>query len=123
MTWAELAHYPLIKLQPNTGASRAIERALNGTGITLSSRCEVSHLSPQLSLVAMNLGVAAAPGLALLKRPDLELVARPLGRPEIKTELGVIQLRGRTLSPAASALVEIVRAVVRDSPLVRQDLV
>ena len=115
VTWAELARFPLINLRPNTGAARAIEHALSRTKITLKSRCEVSHLSAQLSLVAKDIGVAAAPGLALLKRPDLDLVARPLGRPEIKTELGVIQLRGRTLSPAATALAEIIRTVVSSS--------
>jgi DNA-binding transcriptional LysR family regulator len=109
VNWTDLADYPIIEMRPNTGASRDIARALVGWDLHLTHRCEVYHSAVQLSLVARGLGIAAAPGLTLLKRPDLGLVARPLENPVIETKLGIITLRGRALSPAAVSFAGFIR--------------
>lgn len=112
--WSHLTEYPIIEMRPNTGASRDITRVLVDWDLQLTSRCEVVHSSVQLALVAKGLGIAAAPGLTLLKRPDLGLVARPIENPEIKTKLGIITLRGRTLSPAAVTFAEFIRQGMKE---------
>jgi DNA-binding transcriptional LysR family regulator len=62
-----------------------------------------------MSFVDADVGLAIVPGSVADDLPRRGLVARPLTTPALKRELGVITLRGRTLSPAAAGLVALLR--------------
>jgi len=108
--WADLAGHSVIRMASSSGTWKVMRRVLEETGVEVRMNYEVAHLSAMLALVDRDLGVSAIPGLGTMKRPDLAIAFRPLSDPVINRTIGVVTLRGRTLSPAADAL----RAVVRD---------
>lgn len=118
VTWADLHDYPYIGMSPRSGTQGLLERRLGGTGVMPECEFQVAHTMSLLGLVGKNLGLAAIPGLASLQRPDLNLVARPLYDPIVERTIGIVRMRGRSLSPAAEALEAITRDVV--SELVRK---
>ena len=52
--------------------------------------------------MAAGLGVAALPELAANVGPDIGIVRRRLVAPDLRRPIGLVTLRGRSLSPAAS---------------------
>lgn len=56
--------------------------------------------------MAAGLGVAALPELAADVGPDEGIVRRPLQDPDLRRPIGLVTLRGRTLSPAAQQMVQ-----------------
>ncbi len=70
---------------------------------------ELEHLASIKALVSAGLGVAALPELAANVGPDDGVVRRPLRAPALRRPIGLVTLRGRSLSPAAQAMVALLR--------------
>jgi len=60
-------------------------------------------------MVAAGLGVAALPEMAANVGPDEGIVRRRLREPDLRRPIGLVTLRGRSLSPAAQAMVDLLR--------------
>ena len=73
----------------------------------------MEHLATIKSLVAAGLGVAALPELAANVGLDQGIVRRALTEPNIRRPIGLVTRRGRSLSPAASAMVEYLKAQIK----------
>jgi DNA-binding transcriptional LysR family regulator len=71
---------------------------------------EVEHLATINAMVAQGLGVAALPELAAVVAHQNGLVQRRLVEPDLRRPIGLVSRRGRSLSPASAAMVEILRA-------------
>ncbi len=108
--WKDLDGQTILGLSPTSATWHKLHRALEENEVTVKSDYEVAHLTALLGLVAKNLGASVVPRLGVRRRPDLNLVIRPLEKPTIDRMLGIARLKGRTLSPAAEAL----QATVRD---------
>jgi DNA-binding transcriptional LysR family regulator len=76
-------------------------------------RYEVEHLATINAMVAAGLGVAALPALAALVARGSNVVQRRLIAPEVHRPIGLVSLKGRTMSIAARNLAELVRVEVR----------
>jgi DNA-binding transcriptional LysR family regulator len=72
-------------------------------------RYECQHVATAVSLVAAGLGVAVLPRLSIDGSGERGVVAVPLRNPGITRTLGVISKRGLPLSPAATALLSLIR--------------
>jgi len=70
---------------------------------------EVEHLATINAMVAEGLGVAALPELAAVVAHQNGLVQRPLVDPDLRRPIGLVTRRGRSLSPASAAMVELLR--------------
>jgi len=57
--------------------------------------------------------VAALPELAANVGPDDGMVRRPLREPDLRRPIGLVTLRGKSLSPAANAMVELLRETMQ----------
>ena len=63
------------------------------------------------------MGVAALPELAANVGPDDQVVRRPLVAPELRRPIGLVTLRGKSLSPAAQAMVALLqKAMQKNQP-------
>jgi LysR family transcriptional regulator, carnitine catabolism transcriptional activator len=77
--------------------------------VVFSPQYEVEHLATVTAMVAAGLGVAALPELAAAMSPHEGVVQRPLTDPDLRRPIGLITRRGRSLSPAGAAMVELLR--------------
>lgn len=115
LTWKDLDRHNFIRMRSGSGTTNLLERSLGDNMRYLSGDLEVGHFNALLAFVGQNLGISAVPTLVRLKRTDLNLVARPIGDPDVSRSLGIVTYRGRSLSPAGNALRETCRRVLKRS--------
>ncbi|HMN70348.1 MAG TPA: LysR substrate-binding domain-containing protein [Rhodoblastus sp.] len=111
--WSDLHRRPLVTLSPTSAIRRLVEIGFETAQIALTPAYEVHQIVTALSLVKAGLGVAVLPTYAYSEAKFREVVARPLGDPEIGRDIEMIHASGRSISPAVSAFVPIVRSVIR----------
>ena len=105
--WDELGAYPLVRVSHASRNRLFIDQALAELPPLPRPVCEVRHVSTLIGLVENGLGVAVVPRLTL-PHESSTVVGVKLERPVVHRTIGVIQRRGRSLSPAAAAFAKLV---------------
>lgn len=110
--WSKLQGLPMIR----NGTSRLLE----GT----DAECLLEHsrlfISNMISLIAMleeGVGISTLPYLAFPQENE-KLAFLPLAEPKVERQIGMLTRKGRSLSPAAEALMKFLKS--NTSPLGRQ---
>ncbi|MBI5259723.1 MAG: LysR family transcriptional regulator [Burkholderiales bacterium] len=111
--WAEVAALDHVSMPAPASVRQYAEAALLECGIRFAPKYEVEHLASIGAMVAAGLGVAALPELAARVCRSAPLVQRPLVAPDMRRPLSLITQRGRSLSPAASRMVELLQQALR----------
>jgi DNA-binding transcriptional LysR family regulator len=111
LTWDDLTTVEYISLAQGSGNRFLIDQALANRDIRPRSFCEVKHVPALVSLVEAGLGVGVVPKLAMPAEGHATLVTRPLTNPAISRTLGLISRRGRTLSPVAQLLFDLLMGI------------
>jgi DNA-binding transcriptional LysR family regulator len=111
LTWDDLTTVDYISLAQGSGNRFLIDQALANRDIRPRSFCEVKHVPALVSLVEAGLGVGVVPKLAMPAEGHATLVTRPLTNPAISRTLGLISRRGRTLSPVAQLLFDLLMGI------------
>jgi DNA-binding transcriptional LysR family regulator len=115
VTWAQLAQHRLIL--PGQGSSnRPLLDAQLPDSLGLRSQYEVQRSSTALGMVAAGIGVAVVPSLALQPGTYPSLRVVPLVKPVLQRTFVLLRRKGSVLSPAAEALVKLVRKETRTAP-------
>lgn len=109
LRWADTQALTHISMPAPTSVRQYAEEAFLQNGQRFAPRYEVEHLATINAMVAAGLGVAALPELAALVVQGPNVVRRPLSAPVMPRPLGLVTPRGRRLSPAAEALLEVLR--------------
>lgn len=109
VSWSSLKGEPLVRVSTQTGNRQLIDDALGPRREEMSWRYEVQHIVSALGLVRASLGLTVVPQLAVNVDESPGLVAVPLRNPSISRTLGVVARRGVPLSPAADALLALLR--------------
>ena len=113
LRWAEVAALPHISMPRPTSVRQYAEAALLQCGLRFEPRYEVEHLATINAMVAAGLGVAALPELAALVARSAQVVQRPLVAPTLRRPIGLVTRQGASLSPAAQAMVALLREEVQ----------
>ena len=113
LRWAEVADLAHISMPLPASVRQYADAALLSHRIRFSPRYEVEHVATINAMVAAGLGVAALPELAAAVAPQAGLVQRRLVDPDMPRPIGLVTRRGRSLSPASAAMVELLREEVR----------
>jgi LysR family carnitine catabolism transcriptional activator len=113
LRWAEVAALPHISMPRPTSVRQYADAALLQQGQRFEPRYEVEHLATITAMVAAGLGVAALPELAALVARSAQVVQRPLVEPTLRRPIGLVTRRGASLSPAAQAMVALLRDEVQ----------
>jgi DNA-binding transcriptional LysR family regulator len=108
--WADLDGHPLITVRPGYGIRPLIDGAAAQAGVQLQVVNEVTFLSTALWMVQCGLGAAVMPSAYARPSARESLVVRKLNKPVVSRDIAVVTKRGRSLSPAAAALVVALRA-------------
>ena len=105
--------YPLILLVKESSVRDIFDRALEKEGLKISVAHESIYMSTALGMAHAGLGVAVLPESALdaASHPELQIV--PVSSPALTRKIGIIGKAGRSLSPAAVKLVDVLRQLAR----------
>ncbi|MFC6673828.1 LysR family transcriptional regulator [Marinobacterium aestuariivivens] len=120
LDWKDLDQEELLMLSTDTGIRAQLSKypARHGTGLRLDRpTIEVSNPAGLAALVEAGLGLSILPALAAGTRSFEQLLFRPLDNPAIHRDLYILQRRGRSLSPAADAMLRLVRQRFASMPL------
>ena len=105
--WSELVEMPFIAMAQGTSVRELLDGACLRLNRPLSPRFEVAHLATAGALVAEGLGITALPELTLPVLPTERLVQRSIIGFGARRRIGLVRQTGRSLSPAASAFLEV----------------
>lgn len=117
LSWAQVAQLPHISMPLPSSVRQYADAAFLEHRIRFAPQFELEHLASIKALVAAGLGVAALPELAADVGPEEGIVRRRLQDPDLRRPIGLVTLRGRTLSPAAQQMVQELQVAFRaDTP-------
>ncbi|MBT9489489.1 MAG: LysR family transcriptional regulator [Rubrivivax sp.] len=108
VSWAQLAEHDFISVNRASGNRLLLDQALAGVPGRPQSVYETLHVTTMLGLVEAGLGVAAVPAMAMPGAEHALLVSVPLVDPVVTRKLGLLRRRGRSLSPAAQQLYDLI---------------
>ena len=113
VTWAELREHDFMTVDKASGNRLVLDLALAMKRERPQACFEVRHVSTLVAFVESGLGVAAVPRLSMPRKGHPALVSVPIVDPEVTRTVGLIKRRGRSLSPGAEHLHEMLRAVAK----------
>ncbi|MET0186078.1 MAG: LysR family transcriptional regulator [Achromobacter sp.] len=107
VTWAELSRYDFVSVGKTSGNRMLMDLALANAPNRPQCLFEANHVTTLLGMVEAGLGIAAVPRLAMPAHEHATLASVPLADPVITRQMGLIKRRGRSLSPAAQQLYDL----------------
>lgn len=107
--WRDLAGVPLIALRRGNGIREQIEQGYAAAGLDAEPAFELDQLTTIFAMVEAGFGITVLPLYALSALPTQSLVARELIDPDVTREIDVAHREDRSLSPAASEFVRLLR--------------
>ncbi len=110
---AELRDEPLVTPPSDTYLRRLIDGAATAAGFSLRYAVTVERLLSVINHVRAGVGIAILPWGVLPPAPWVGFHAATLAEPTLSVAVGLIALRGRFLTPAASSLMTMVQQETR----------
>lgn len=107
----DLAKYPLLMLAPHTNVREVLDDAFAAAGQALEPLYEPCHPYTIGAMVEAGLGVTALPSMSLSLLGHPRLKSARIVDPQIHREIGILQRRDSTFSPAAAEFVKTTKAV------------
>jgi DNA-binding transcriptional LysR family regulator len=109
VTLREIAAGPLILTGKDSSVRGLVDGALRRERLVAHVAQEATYMTTALGMVAAGLGVAILPEAAMTSAPEsVRRVA--IRRPVLTRQIGILTRAGRSLSPAAQQLAEVLRA-------------
>lgn len=112
--WKDLQDADLVLPMKTTGNRMLIDEALARTRQTAPWAYEVRRTTTALCLVEAGIGVAVLPETAIPDEANAIVTARALVGPAVNRAIGVLRNTGRSLTPAAEAMIAILKRAARD---------
>lgn len=101
--WSRLQGLPMIR----NGTSRLLE-GTEAEGLLEHSRLFVSNMISLIAMLEEGVGISTLPYLAFPLENE-RLAFLPLAEPKVERQIGMLTRKGRSLSPAAQALMDFLR--------------
>lgn len=100
-----LVEHPLILMDRDSSVRHMVDATYAALGRMSAPMFEATFMSTAVGLVRAGLGVALLPSSASEVRTATDLAVRAIDHPRLERTIGVLRLKGRSLSPAAEAFV------------------
>lgn len=107
VSWKELGQYDFMAVSKSSGNRMLLDLALAGVAERPHHIYEAQHVTTLLGLVEAGMGVAAVPALAMPAGEHPVLASVPLVDPAVTRRIGLIRRKGRSFTPAAERLYEL----------------
>jgi LysR family transcriptional regulator, carnitine catabolism transcriptional activator len=104
-TWRALAKFPFVAMSRDSSVRHLTEQAFARNGLVLEPAFEAKYMSTAIGIIAHGLGVGTLPSSAVAMVRQAGLSHAEIRAPVMKRQIGIMTRRGRSLSPAAEALV------------------
>lgn len=111
--WKDIADEKVVLPMKTTGNRMLIDEALARSRQTAPWAYEVRRTTTALGLVEADIGVAVLPETAIPDGPDAVVICRPLIGPTVTRAIGVLRSTGRSLTPPAEAMIDLLKNAVR----------
>jgi DNA-binding transcriptional LysR family regulator len=111
LTLKDLTAFPLILMSRDSTVRAVVDSGLAAIGHFATPAYEAAYMSTALGMVRAGLGVTILPSSALDIESAHGFISVPVSKPAIEREIGFIQKRGQSLSPAAEAFLQAIRAL------------
>ena len=111
-TWRAIAKYPFVAMSRDSSVRHLTEQAFARNGLVLEPAFEAKYMSTALGIIAHGLGIGTLPSSAVSMVQQAGLSHADIRGPVMKRQIGIMSRRGRSLSPAAEALVEALKIAV-----------
>jgi LysR family carnitine catabolism transcriptional activator len=109
ITLKDLEDEEFVSLSTAAGLRRQIDGIAAANGIALKHMTVVGQFGTLFDFVAADVGVAIVPASALPRGRQYDVVVKRLVSPSIVRSVGILRLRNRALTPAASGFLDIFR--------------
>jgi len=106
ITLQQLLKCPLILMDRDSSVRHIVDAVFASIGRMVAPEYEATFMSSAVGMVRAGLGVTMLPSSAHETR-SAETVTRRVKHPALRRSVGIIKLRGRSLSPAAEAFIEL----------------
>lgn len=113
LTLAAIVDHPLILMDRDSSVRHAVDATYASAGRMAAPMFEATFMATAVALVRAGLGITLLPSSAHEVRTAADLGVRPIDHPGLLRTIGVMRLKGRSLSPAAEAFVEVLRVESR----------
>ena len=108
LSWRALDGHPFLGLARDTGVRPVIDSIADLPETLRAPQYEVSNIATLEGMLVAGLGITALPALAMPRSLGQALVFRPLTRPVLHREICVIRRSGRSLSPPAQTMFDLI---------------
>lgn len=105
----ELAAYPMLVTGKSTSVREIFESALRQEGIAVCPAYEANQMATVLGMVNAGLGIAVLPEVAAGFGIGTQIRRIPISKPALRREICVVQKQGRSLSPASSKMIDLLK--------------
>ncbi|MFG1392283.1 LysR family transcriptional regulator [Xanthobacter agilis] len=109
-----LVNMPLLVLNSATALRDMLEKTLAERDLVFTSRYEFAQAQTLISMATAGLGAAILPKVMVPRDVDSSVWALRIVNPSLQRQVAVITLRGHTLSPASTRLVQLLRQLIGD---------
>lgn len=106
----ELSRLPVLLLSQATALRGMLNEAARKAGLVLTPKYESTQAQTLIAMASVELGAAVLPRSILPARLDRRVQALRIVSPTLTRRIGLITASGRTPSPAAARLAEVIRA-------------
>lgn len=110
ITLEELSKLPILMYAKAASLRANLEKELAARNLKFDIRCEILHATTLVAFARAGLGIAILPKVTIPGRLGQGLRALPIVEPSLRRSLGVIKLRGQSLSPAGQRLADMIAA-------------
>jgi LysR family carnitine catabolism transcriptional activator len=107
--WKDLKEEEFVSLPTAAGLRRQIDSIAAANGLALKHMTVVEQFGTLFDFVAADVGVAIVPASALPKRRQYNVVVKRIVSPAIVRSVGILRLKNRPLTPAATGFLDIFR--------------
>lgn len=111
ITLNELSRHPLILTSHDSSVRQIVERAFEHARLAAHVAQEATYMTTAIGMVRAGLGVAVLPESALVGDAGEGIRAVAIRTPMLRREISILTSAGRSLSPAAQKLIEVLRRV------------
>lgn len=118
VVWSDLAGVDFVGMPQSSGIRVAVDRARIDAGVFQDTIYQVGRVTSVIEIVAQGGGVSVVPALALIDRSLRQKVHfRLMVNPEVRRTVGLMRLRGTSLSATAEEFQKILLQNLREKKL------
>lgn len=118
ITLAELTALPLLLQSNATAMQQIVLAAMQTRGLQYKTKYECIHARTLVAMAEAGLGAAILPRSVVRTARAPSTRTLKIVEPAMARQIAIITVRGRSLSPAASRLAQLVREMIDTGPLV-----